>query len=121
MYNRYVLMFEPELLEPMTKAFGYDFTMFLRTGEMTLSTDCIWRRESEAGGTVASQNRNEYRKRQQQEASVKIRLSILELITAINEMYKFFYEGEAHCRKILRSRNGRRRTEIPDPILYRER
>lgn len=36
-------MFEPELLEPMKKAFGYDFGMFSRTGGMISSTSSIWR------------------------------------------------------------------------------
>lgn len=90
-YNRYVLMFEPELLEPMTKAFGYDFTMFFENrgddfvhrlyleGENLKRVEQLLAKIETNIGSGSSE-----------ETSVKIRLSILELITAINEMYKFF-------------------------------
>ena len=121
-YNRYVLMFEPELLEPMKKAFGYDFGMFFENrgddfvhklyleGENLKRVERLLARIETNIGSGSSD-----------EASVKIRLSILELITAINEMYKFFTK-EKHTAPDPEERKRKGEEEkFRDPILYRER
>ena len=121
-YNRYVLMFEPELLEPMTKAFGYDFTMFFENrgddfvhrlyleGENLKRVERLLAKIETNIGSGSSE-----------EASVKIRLSILELITAINEMYKFFMKEKHTAADSEEQKWKEEDGKFRDPILYRER
>lgn len=122
-YNRYVLMFEPELLEPMSQAFNYDFGMFFENR----SDDFLHKLYLEGENlkkvekllSIIETNINSGNS---EEASVKIRLSILELITTVNEMYRFFMNE----KRSQESTSGLERAEyedgrFKDPILYRER
>lgn len=122
-YNRYVLMFEPALLETMAAAFHYDFAMFFenRTDDfihkLHLSEENLKKVEALLSKIEANINSKD-----SEEASVKIRLSILELVTAVNEMHQFFRK-EGGVRESLLSGASQEDTEekFADPILYRER
>ena len=119
-HNRYVLMFEPELLVNMAAAFHYDFSVFFENRpeqfihRLHLSGEKLERVEKLFGkieGNINSDHKNSA------ESSVKLKLSILEAITAINEMYRFFIEEEKNNKGL----DEKRKQEFQDPILYRER
>ncbi|MBE7720809.1 AraC family transcriptional regulator [Lacrimispora indolis] len=119
-HNRYVLMFEPELLVNMAAAFHYDFSVFFENRpeqfihRLHLSGEKLEKVEKLFGkieGNINSDHKNSA------ESSVKLKLSILEAITAINEMYRFFIEEEKNNKGL----DEKRKQEFQDPILYRER
>lgn len=119
-HNRYVLMFEPELLVNMAAAFHYDFSVFFENRpeqfihRLHLSGEKLEKVEKLLGkieGNINSDPKNSA------ESSVKLKLSILEAITAINEMYRFFMEEEMNNKGL----DEKRKQEFQDPILYRER
>lgn len=119
-HNRYVLMFEPELLVNMAAAFHYDFSVFFENRpeqfihRLHLSGEKLEKVEKLFGkieGNINSDHKNSA------ESSVKLKLSILEAITAINEMYRFFIEEEKNNKCL----DEKRKQEFQDPILYRER
>ena len=119
-HNRYVLMFEPELLVNMAAAFHYDFSVFFENRpeqfihRLHLSGEKLERVEKLFGkieGNINSDHKNSA------ESSVRLKLSILEAITAINEMYRFFMEEEKNNKGL----DEKRKQEFQDPILYRER
>ncbi|WP_077610032.1 AraC family transcriptional regulator [Clostridium sp. Marseille-P2415] len=120
-HNRYVLMFEPELLTQMAEAFHYDFAMFFEERpdpfihRLHLAGEKLEKVEKLFGKIERNMN-SENRK----ESSVRVKLSILELITAVNEMYQFFIEEEKN-KHFVGWEEERRRQEFKDPILYRER
>lgn len=120
-HNRYVLMFEPELLAQMAEAFHYDFTMFFEERpdpfihRLHLAGEKLEKVEKLFGKIERNMN-SENRK----ESSVRVKLSILELITAVNEMYQFFIKEEKN-KHFVGWEEERRRQEFKDPILYRER
>lgn len=122
-YNRYVLMFEPELLEPMSRAFNYDFGMFFENRsddfihKLSLEGENLKRVEKLLARIETNINSGT-----SEEASVKIRLSILELITVVNEMYRFFMEEKQGHEESAASKNTEGgEDKFKDPILYRER
>ncbi|MFT4006925.1 MAG: AraC family transcriptional regulator [Lacrimispora sp.] len=120
-HNRYVLMFEPELLKPMAEAFQYDFSMFFENRPETfihklhLAAERLEKVERLFG--KIERNINSLKGA---EASVRLKLSILELITAINEMYRFFMEQEKN-KSFQDPEEEQGSQEFKDPILYRER
>lgn len=118
-YNRYVLMFEPELLASMSQAFNYEFAQFfenrsdgfvhkLHLEEENLVRveklfSKIERRINSGGG----------------EEMVKIKLSILELVTEVNGMYHFFMKEDNSRLEVCDKPD--KKLEFKNPILYRER
>lgn len=118
-HNRYVLMFEPELLERMVKAFDYDFAMFFKNRsesflhKLHLEVENLARIEHLFQRIEACVN-----SKKNDEDLVRVQLSILELVTAINEMYQFFINDSQGSREAdeLKQEAG-----FEDPILYRER
>ncbi len=126
-HNRYVLMFEPELLQHMSGAFEYDFTMFFenRSGnfvhKLHLTENNLAKVEKLLGKIEKNINTGK-----EDRTKVKLKLSILELIVAINEMYEFFMkeqEGqESHNETAVGSETQEKTMiEFKDPVLYRER
>ena len=122
-YHRYVLMFEPELLLHLEEAFHYDFTMFFEhrpdpflhrlhvSGENLLKVEKLFEKIEQ---NIHSENRGSI------ESSVRIKLSILELMVSVNEMYQFFMEKEKH-KTTLGFDSTYEDQEFKDPVLYRER
>ncbi len=120
-HNRYVLMFEPEILFCMADVFQYDFAMFFENRpdpfihKLHLGGEKLEKVEKMFGNIERNMNSEN-----SAESAVRVKLSILELITAINQMYRFFIEEE-------KNKNNRdweedsRSQEFKDPILYRER
>lgn len=121
-YNRYVLMFEPELLSRMEVAFGYEFSvLFGKRGEgfvhkLHLEVENLAWVEHLFRKIEACIN-----SRRNDEDMVRIQLSILELVTAINEMHQFFV-SDSLARPDADEMTGAKRAEdFRDPIPYRER
>ncbi len=122
-YHRYVLMFEPELLLHLEEAFHYDFTMFFEN-----RPDPFLHR-LHLGGANFEKVEKLFEKIEQSihsdhrgsiESSVRIKLSILELIVSVNEMYQFFMEKEK-SKTLLDYEAKCEPQEFKDPVLYRER
>jgi AraC-like DNA-binding protein len=122
-YHRYVLMFEPELLLHLEEAFHYDFTMFFEN-----RPDPFLHR-LHLGGANFEKVEKLFEKIEQSihsdhrgsiESSVRIKLSILELIVSVNEMYQFFMEKEK-SKTLLDYEATCEPQEFKDPVLYRER
>lgn len=119
-HNRYVLMFDPELIEFAAGTFQYDFSMFFENRpdafvhRLHLSGERLEQVEKLFG--KIEQNINSPKS---EETSVKLKLSILELITSINGMYRFFIEEEH--RDVRKKDEKGENQEFKDPILYRER
>ena len=97
-YERYVLQFDPALLEGMAEAFGYNFVMafedrptnfmhkiHLPEGNLILMKKLFAKvEENIISGTKGGK------------FSVKLKLSILELLVTINEMWEFFSKDQNH-------------------------
>lgn len=122
-HNRYVLMFEPELLVHMEAAFHYDFSMFFENRpeqfihKLHLSGEKLEKVEKLFGKIERNINSDH---KNSAESSVRLKIAILEAITAINEMYRFFMEEEkSKSMKGWGEETGKQ--EFKDPILYRER
>ncbi|MEY8355592.1 AraC family transcriptional regulator [Lachnospiraceae bacterium 54-53] len=119
-HNRYVLMFEPELLIPMAGAFQYDFSMFFenRPDPFNHKLHLAVEKLQTVEGLFGKIERN-INSKNSAESAVRIKLSILELIIAINEMYRFFMEEKKNKNFTDLEEEGRQ--EFKDPVLYRER
>ena len=121
-YNRYVLMFEPEILSRMEGVFGYEFSVFFeKRGEefvhkLHLEVENLARVEQlfRKIETCINSRRND-------EDMVRLQLSILELVTAINEMYRFFMNDSLVGPDTGERTAAKREEDFRDPILYRER
>lgn len=122
-YKRYVLMFEPEFLVQMGEAFHYDFSLFFENRpeqfnhRLHLSGEKLEKVEKLFGKLerhISSESKKSA------ESSVKVKIAILELITAINEMYRFFMEEEKG-RNSEERKEEQGKQEFKDPVLYRER
>lgn len=121
-YHRYVLMFEPELLSHMAEVFHYDFTRFFENrpdpflhrlhlgGENLRKVEKLFEKIEQS---IHSENRD------RAESTVRIKLSILELIASVNEMYQFFMEQEKN--KPAQEFEEKLEEAFKDPVLYRER
>lgn len=122
-YNRYVLMFEPELLLSMGGAFHYNFSMFFENRpdpflhRIHLSGEKLGRVEKLFGKIEQSINSEN---RTSTESSVRVKISILELILYVNEMYQFFLEKEKN-KTPPGFEDKKEQQEFKDPVLYRER
>lgn len=121
-YYRYVLMFEPELLTQMAEVFHYDFSCFFENrpdpflhrlhlcGENLQKVEKLFEKIEQ---NIHSENRD------RAESTVRVKLSILELIASVNEMYQFFMEKEKS--KTVLEFEEKSEEEFKDPVLYRER
>jgi len=124
-HYRYVLMFEPELLKDVSKAFQYDFTTFFenRPGnfvhKLHLTTSNLAKVERLLGKIEKNINTGK-----EDRIKVKLKLSILELLVVINEMYEFFMK-EQEISKETNTGGGivrkEAKIEFKNPVLYRER
>ncbi len=126
-HNRYVLMFEPELLQHMEGIFEYDFAMFFenRPGnfihKLHLTETSLAKVEKLFNKIEENINAGK-----EDRAKVKLKLSILELIVTINEMYEFFMKEqeiqESRKETPQKSKNqGIPKIEFKVPVLNRER
>lgn len=122
-HNRYVLMFEPELLKPMAEAFEYDFAMFFenRTGnfihKLSLTEEKLEEVERLLQRIERSINRSG-----EDPYKVKLKFAILELIVVINEMYEFFEKEQSDGSLPEEgAEEADREVSFQDPVLYRER
>ncbi len=126
-HNRYVLMFEPELLQHMSTAFDYDFTMFFenRSADFVHKlhlNECNQAKVEKLLGKI-----EEHINTGKEDLSgVKLKLSILELIMTINQMYEFFMKEQENQENYIESaveniNQEKTDVEFKDPILYRER
>ncbi len=126
-HNRYVLMFEPELIMHLSEAFEYDFAMFFenRPGnfihKLHLTENNLAKVEKLLDKIEENINAGK-----EDRTKVKLKLSILELIVTINEMYEFFIKekesrvnGE-ETREESKSQE-KSKVEFKVPVLYRER
>ena len=123
-HNRYVLMFEPELLLHMAEAFEYDFSRYFEnrppnfTHKLHLADANLAKIEKKmaaVGINISNQGKDP--------SKVKLKLSILELMAEINEMYHFFTRGistdESHIESPVKT--GETEVLFKNPVLYRER
>lgn len=126
-HNRYVLMFEPELLQHMAGAFEYEFAMFFENR----SSDFVHRLHLTEGNQAKVEKllgkiEEIINHGKEDRFKVKLKLSILELIETINEMYEFFMreqeEQESCIETAVENINEEKgRVEFKDPVLNRER
>ncbi len=126
-HNRYVLMFEPELLKHMSEAFEYDFAMFFenRPGnfnhKLHLTENNLAKVEKLLNKIEENINAGK-----EDRTKVKLKLSIMELLVTINEMYEFFMK-EQESQENRKEAPGDRKSqemakiEFKVPVLYRER
>lgn len=123
-HYRYVLMFEPELLQHMSEVFEYDFTMFFenRSGnfihKLHLSERNLVKVENLMGKIEENINAGK-----EDKDKVKLKLSILELIVSINDMYKFFMKEQENPKEnpVENENKDKTKIEFKDPVLHRER
>lgn len=120
-YNRYVLMFEPEVLNEMLGPFGYDFAMYFENRpsnfihKLHLSGTNLEKIEQQLHKIELNIN--------SASSKVLLKLAILELVANVNEMYEFFMRqneavqgiGEPGVREI------GKQVDFKDPVMYRER
>ncbi|MCL2375981.1 MAG: AraC family transcriptional regulator [Defluviitaleaceae bacterium] len=97
-YERYVLQFEPELFREISKAFGYNFAMYFEgrpadfIHKIHLSEANLARVEQ----LFAKIERNIINESKDNNIMVKLKLSILELLVTINELYEFLIKEKAN-------------------------
>ncbi len=126
-HDRYVLMFEPELLQSMSSAFGYAFDIFFENRP----ADFIHRLHL----TKANRAKVEKLLCKVEElinagvddcTKVKLKLAILALITTINEMYEFFIKEQETQEDYIGTSSEIRNEDknsvvFKKPVLNRER
>lgn len=118
-HNRYVLMFEPEMLIQLAQAFGYDFSMFFERRadyfihKLHLDQENLKKIEHSLGNIEKN-----IRNKGSDESDVKLKLSILYLIAEINEMYQFFMINQ---NKDNAEDTDEKQVDFKNPVLYRER
>lgn len=122
-YDRYVLMFDPELLANMENDFDYDFMFYFENRpidfvhKISLSGGNLNKVESHL--QKIEQNISEVR---DDEINVKIKLSILELLVTINGLYESFTQEKMEIDKISCENeileNG---VAFKNPVLYRNK
>lgn len=120
-HNRYVLMFDPELyLTGCTEVFGYEFNKFFEhrpenfVHRLNLSQENLKKVEK-----LFLNIEREINEGDDKAVQVKLRLSILNLIVELNEMYRFFLKEQKETNKANKTQETD--FEFKDPILYRER
>ena len=95
-YERYILQFVPELFEDISKAFGYNFAMHFEDRsanfihKIHLSEANLARVEQ----LFAKIERNIINENKDENILVKLKLSILELLVTINELYEFLIKEQ---------------------------
>ncbi len=121
-HNRYVLMFEPELLQPMSKAFEYDFAMYFdnRSSKFNhkihLSDEKLQKTE-----TLLRRIEKNVNSAEEDPGRVKLKISILNLIVYINEMYSFFINEQGDEPDASADSEENKEVVFKEPVLYRER
>jgi len=95
-YERYVLQFDPELLREISEAFGYNFTTVFenRSGDFIHKIHLPETNLARLEQLFAKIERNIINEPTGNILSVKIKLSILELLVTINEIYAFFIKEQ---------------------------
>lgn len=116
-YARYVLMFDPEMLSSMKDAFQYDFKEFFEQRR-----ENFMHKLSLEGENLAKIERlflevEQYTgEKDDPVAKVNLKLTILRLLIAVNEMYHFLvYDAN---ESILPEQES---VDFESPVLYRER
>lgn len=123
-HNRYVLMFEPELLSHMAAAFGYEFYMFFENRpehfvhKLHLNEDNLEKIEHLL--KKIEENINEGG---EDHLKVKLKLAILELMVTLNEMYDFFINEKKESGEWKEKWIHKNNEDITfkNPVMYRER
>lgn len=125
-HNRYVFMFEPEMLFELSETFGYDFTMFFEKRDdnfihkLYLSRENLKKMEELFGVLERAINEND----NSVTSAVRLKLAILRLLLEINEMYTFFMNGESAGQQadgIHADSGTTQEVEFKSPILQRDR
>lgn len=123
-HNRYVLMFEPQLLEEMSEAFGYDFAMYFENRDDTfmhklhLSEEKLQMTEKLFSHIehAISEDRKDV------SSAVKIKLAILRLMLEINNMYTFLAKPDKKPEQaVMESGYQMREITFKSPVLQRDR
>ena len=116
-YARYVLMFDPEMLSSMKDAFQYDFKEFFEQRR-----ENFMHKLSLEGENLAKIERlflevEQYAgEKNDPVVKVNLKLTILRLLIAVNEMYHFLvYDGNEN---VLLEQES---VDFESPVLYRER
>lgn len=123
-YNRYVLMFEPEVLQSVSTVFDYDFTMFFENRPGNFIHKLHLTEDNLKKITNLMDKIEKYINDQKdRQVKVKLKLAILELIAAINGMYEFFMKTQDSDMSKDKSREEENMAavEFKEPVLYRER
>jgi AraC-like DNA-binding protein len=96
-YERYVLQFVPELFEDISRAFGYNFTMYFddRSENFVHRIHLSGSNLAKVEQHFAKIERNIVDESSGENILVKLKLSILELLVTINELYEFLIEEHA--------------------------
>jgi AraC-type DNA-binding domain-containing proteins len=125
MHSRYVLMFDPDILDNISEVFKYDFEKYFErrpegfVHRIRLVDENL--REIEQLMSKIEKNMSEGRNNC---IKIKLKLAILELIVATNEMYEFFSKDNA-VEKSNETNNisgvEQKSIKFKEPILYRER
>ena len=95
-HERYVLQFVPEMFTEISRAFGYDFAMYFEDRsanfihKIHLSEANLARVEQH----FAKIERNIVNESKDENVMVKLKLSILELLVTINELYEFLVKEQ---------------------------
>ena len=116
-HNRYVVMFEPEILSGCSEVFGYEFDTFFEhrpdnfVHRLHLAEENLKQVEKLFLNIEKKINEGE-----EKAEKVRMKLAILNLIVELNEMYRFFLKEQNETNK-----NQDTNLEFIDPILYRDR
>jgi len=95
-YERYILQFEPELFEETSKAFGYNFTLNFedRTDNFIHKIHLSDANLARIKQHFAKIERNIINESKDENIIVKLKLSILDLLVTINELYEFLVKEQ---------------------------
>lgn len=125
-HNRYVFMFEPEMLRELSETLGYDFAMYFEKRDdhfvhkLHLSKENLKKMEEHFGVLERAINENN----DSVTSAVRLKLAILRLLLEINEMYTFLTHEDMQKNDLSGERKNGGRTqevEFKSPILQRGR
>lgn len=119
-HKRYVLMFEPELLDGCAEAFDYEFYKFFEhrpdnfVHKLHLTEDNLKKIEK-----IFLNIENTISMGEEKAGRIKLKLSILSLIVELNEMYRFFLREQKEADKTGETQD--KDLAFKNPILNRDR
>ena len=123
-HNRYVLQFDPDLVNDLCLAFGYNFTKFFENRpesfihKINLQGELLERVTTlmDRIGDCISLHDDENKK-------VRVRLLLLELLLNLNEMYEFLLNDKDNSgiKDSVKGATDQANIEFKDPIMNRNR